>query len=661
MARDADDRFPALRWVGAAALVVAVAAGVAAFFLAIYPAKELRVPVGWDTSRYLWRTALAAEVGVSHLADAVPNDVRADPSRPAFPIVAGTLASAAGISPFRVAAVLPGVMAGVVGLTAGAFVAAALRRSAWELAAVAVGVGTSAFLVRLAGPETYQDNLFAAAAFLAAMTALALSIEDRRALLPAVVLFGAGGAIHWAFFGFMFATLALPALVLLPASWRRWRGGRDRALETPTGRVAMVAGGGAAIAAATIFGVLGTGTRGPKLSETEFEVKLNRDLPKYRLPVMLPLAAGGGLAVASQLRNRPPHPERVRFVLILLVSWCAVAAAGLASLAVLDLSVPGHRFLAFALAVPVLAVLGVLWLGGLVGRLARPLGALLVVGVLGVSVFASHLHWFDTRTWMDPRKVEEALLVNDYLDAAGIGPDRPVVVLIRELDPSYAGLMTNMARAALPPDRIRQLYFYAGSPDDYLARRPTLSERPVAATTSARYFEAMRDTYDRDPVAVIPKSYNGFHFNPWAKRHPDTVVAGSIAVVRGPTAEVDPVPPPAPLTPMGPGRVALLGAGVLVALFSVGSGWTVALFRRWVRPAELLALVPAVGVGALVMVGIVLDRLGLRFAGTGGRAILAAAATLGWVAAAISVTRARRPTRRADVAPAPVEPQPFRT
>ena len=35
----------------------------------------------------------------------------------------------------------------------------------------------SAFVVRLAGPETYQDNLFAAAVFVAAAVPIALSIR----------------------------------------------------------------------------------------------------------------------------------------------------------------------------------------------------------------------------------------------------------------------------------------------------------------------------------------------------------------------------------------------------------------------------------------------------------------------------------------------------
>src|SRR5438477_337359 len=78
-----------------------------------------------------------------------------------------------------------------------------VRRPTWDLAAVAVGVGTSAFLVRLLGPETYQDNLFAAAVFMAAAVPTAVAVRDRRALIPAIVLFGAGGVVHWAFFAFM--------------------------------------------------------------------------------------------------------------------------------------------------------------------------------------------------------------------------------------------------------------------------------------------------------------------------------------------------------------------------------------------------------------------------------------------------------------------------
>src|SRR5262245_45906638 len=279
-----------------------------AFFLWIYPAKGFTVPIGWDTSRYLWRTTVAQSVGLAHLEEGVPHYVNADPARPAFPVLAGSLSSLFGANHFRLAAALPAVAAAAVALAAGAFVGTILRRPAWQVVAVAVGVGTSAFMVRMLGPEAYQDNLFAAAVFVSACTALGLAVWDRRALVPAIALFGAGGVIHWAFFVFMVATVALAALAYGPESWRRWRAG-EPILGTPTARLAEGMAGGAALAAVTIFGVLGTTTRSPRLSPEEFDKKLHSDLPKYRFLTTLPLAALGAVALWLRARTAPGGAE----------------------------------------------------------------------------------------------------------------------------------------------------------------------------------------------------------------------------------------------------------------------------------------------------------------------------------------------------------------
>ena len=218
-------------WAGWGLLVAIIAVGVMGFFLWIYPAKGFTVPIGWDTSRYIWKTTLAQRFGIANIQSVVHPPVVADPARPGFPAIAGTLSSLTGANLFRLAAVLPAVMAASIGLAAAAFASATLRRPAWEAMAVGVAVGTSAFVVRLAGPEGYQDNLFAAAVFMAAAVPLALSLRDRWALLPAVLLFSAGGIIHWAFFLFMFGTLGLVALTYLPASWRAWRWNDEHLLD----------------------------------------------------------------------------------------------------------------------------------------------------------------------------------------------------------------------------------------------------------------------------------------------------------------------------------------------------------------------------------------------------------------------------------------------
>lgn len=656
-----------LRWLLATAAAGAVALGVMAFYLWIYHSKGYQVPLGWDTSRYLWRTRLAQAVGISHLSDAVQPFVTADPGRPGFPAVAGTFSSLFGTSRlFRLAAVLPAVTAASIGLAAGAFVAAVLRRSGWELAAVAFGVGTSAFVVRLMGPETYQDNLLAGAVFMAAALALGLAVRDRRALVPAALLLGAGGVIHWAFFAFMAAVVALAAVAYGPASWRRWRRGRDGLLDTPSARLVAAGLGGAAVAGTTIYGVLGADTRSPRLTVSEFAKKLRHDLPRYRLAVSLPAAVVGSASLIwdrARGRRRPaapaldgdgraqdaastrghdleaassPEREGATFALVFLLAWCGVTLGGYLAFKVLHLPVPAHRFLAFALAVPVLGLLGILWAGRLLARVARPLGGLagplgvaLVLAALAWAGWIGHAEWYQVRPWVDAGKVEDARAAAAYLDAAGVPAATPVVFLVNNHDSNYVALMYHMVRVGLPAERIGRAYLYAGSPRDYLAHRPTGAPGTEGRSISDRYLQKMRPTYARRPVAVLLAAFDEPYFRSWVAARPETVVAPDVAVVLGPRPASAP-PAPAPLEPMRSVPLGLLAVASLAVLALAGGGWTMALLGRWLRPVEAVALAPAVGIAAVVVVGVVLDRLGVRLAGAGGLAALAVALASGW-------------------------------
>jgi hypothetical protein len=656
-------------WVAAGMIAGAVGVGTIAYYLWIYRTKAFTVPIGWDTSRYLWRTTMAQAVGIAGMEDAVPSFVNADPARPAFPVIASTLSSLWGISPFRIAAVLPPVAAAIIGLAAGSFVGSILRRPSWEVAAVAVGVGTSAFVVRLLGPETYQDNLFAAAVFMAAATPLAMSALQREAAIPAALLLGAGGVVHWAFFVFMLATVLLMGVAYGPASWRAWRSGTSGLLGTASARLAGVGAGAAAVAASTVYGVLGTTTRSPRLSEREFARKLRLDLHTYGFPITLPLAAGGAASLAfgsKAERRRGDRPveaedgargerhgrwrpadgtQRDRAALVLLLAWCAVALAGYIGLEVFSLKIPAHRFLAFALAVPVLAVVGVLRLGGIVARFSRPLGASLVLLILGIGAWASHTEWFRNEPWIDPERTRQAATAGAYLEAAGLDPERPVVFIVNDVDASFVALMTHMIRSVLPAERIEQAYFYAGSPEDYLARRPTPVPPGAHGSLSRSYFSNMVETYDRNPVALVLAFYNEDRYNAWVRSHPGTVVGPQVAVVSGPILS-EPVPAvPGPAGPYRIATLALLAVASLGVLWVVGLGWSVVLVRRWLSPLGLVAVAPAIGIAALVVGGVVVDRAGVRLTGIGGAVTPLGIALAGWV---VAVASARRPGRSSD-------------
>jgi hypothetical protein len=631
------------------------------FFLWIYPSRDLRVPLGWDTARYLWRTGLVQAFGFAGLEGAVPAYVNPDPSRPGFPVLAATLGSLGGVSTFRIAAVLPAVAAASAGLAAAAFVSVVLRRAPWQLALVAIGVGTSFFVVRLAGPEAYQDNLFAAAVFMAASALLALAIRDRRALLPAILLLGSGGVIHWAFFLFMAATVALTALLYLPSSIRSWRGGRTPLLGTPSGRLGEILVGGSAIAGAAILGVLGATPRQPTQSREEFTAKLARSLAGYSFPVVLPLAAAGALSLASEERashaaagndggdtsgNTVERGTGVRFALLFLLAWCGIVLAGILANVIFRLRVPAHRFLAFALAVPVLGALGLVWVSTLVARIIRPrrlariAAAVLILATLGGAVWASGARWSKVRPWMDAVGMEQGFAAAGYLSAADVGLERPVVFIVGNRDESYAALSGHMIRASQPAPRVAQIHLFAGAPQDYLARRPTMDTSGGGLPgLSARYFRRIEDTFARDPVALILRSFNRFHYERWIIENPDTVVAPGVSVVRGTVMRTPIAGPATPLGRFTSVHVAVLSVGSLAALGFVGLGWTVVLFRRWSRRLETLALSPAVGMAFLVLGGIVADRFGVRLTGWGGALVVVAVAALGWALAVPSLRR----------------------
>lgn len=625
-------------WAASLALVVVLAGVVSGFFLWIYPAKHYTVPIGWDQSEYLWRTKYAQVVGLARIDEAPGSARSAKSGRPAFPVVAATLSSLGGLSPFRVAVVLPSVMAAVIGLAAGAFIAGVLNRPPWQLAVVVLGVSLSPFLVRLMQPEGYMDNMFAAAVFFAAAIPLALAIEDRRALLPAILLLGAGATIHWAFFGFMGAVLVLCAGAYLPSSWRRWRSG-ERLLDTPSARIGESLLGGAVVGTGMIFGALGNGLPKPRVDVSEFNKKLQADVRKYKFPFTIPLAAGGAASLYLDARDPKEEPTRTRFVLAFLVSWCLVVLAGYLAKIVLHIAIPAHRFLAFGLAIPMLGVLALVWVARRLERLNGIVAMLVVVAALTVGAHVTHGQWFQARTWTDPAKVEGAATVAAYLEAAHVSNGRPVVFIVGTGDWSTAALMGHTIRASVPSDRIHDVYVYVGSAESFLARRPE------ATKISKRYFENIAPVYARNPVAVIDSAFNVKNYGRWAAAHPDMVVDGRMAVVLGP-------PPPSPILASGPpigpplGRMSLVYVGVVAAfslgvLLLVGSGWTVLLLRRWLGPLEILAAAPAVGVAALVMGGILVDRVGVRLVGAGGAAAVLAAAAGGWASAWLFGRRGR--------------------
>ena len=89
--------------------VVAVVAGlIAGFFLNLYRAGNLQMPVGYDVARYLDQTALVASRGIRQASHVVlPPPSRPLTSRVAFPVLVLSISRFLGVSTFKFAAVMP--------------------------------------------------------------------------------------------------------------------------------------------------------------------------------------------------------------------------------------------------------------------------------------------------------------------------------------------------------------------------------------------------------------------------------------------------------------------------------------------------------------------------------------------------------------------------
>jgi hypothetical protein len=621
-----------LLWAASVLAVAFVALLVMGFYLWIYPRRGFRVPLGWDTARYVWRTSLVRDLGFRELT--------VDPARPGFPAVVGSLASVLGTSPLRLAAMVPALGAAATALAAGVFVGVAFNRPLWQMGLIAVGTGTSFFVVRLAGPQAYQDNMLAAGILMAASTAIVLAVEHRRGVIPAIVLLGAGAVAHWAFFLVIAAVVGIGGAAYLPSSMRTWRRGSEPLLDTPTGRLGQVLGGGAAIGGAWIFGLLGAGIRAPIQNREEFAQRFSRTLPVLRLSVTGPAAALGAASLVPAALGDDEPARRSRFGLMLVLAWCAVVLMGILANLILHLRSPAHRFLSFAIVVPVLGLLGLLWVGGVVARLVPwrrvgpVVGALVVAGGLSWATVEANSTWSANHPWFSPAKVQASATADAYLSAAGVDPAHPIVFVNRLIDPSSTALNSHVVRIGLSPRRILHSYVYAGAPESYVARTSTESPaQPARSEISKRYLA--RIPFEQDPVALILQPYNTGEFKRWTGLHPDRVVAPGLAVVEGPVRAWTP-PLPLAMTPFSYLGIGAMALGALAAIAIVGLGWSLAFFGRRVRPVEVVALAPSVGIAVLILGSVLLDRVGLRLSGATGVAIVLVVATAGWV---VAVTR----------------------
>lgn len=400
------------------------------FYVATYLRHRFAVPLGWDSPGYAWRTRVAKAVGVGALPSALPDPGPFNPGRPGFPIVGGIVSSLSGADPLRVTAVMPAVMAAAPTLAWGATARILLRWKGWRALAVALFVGMSPFVVHAIGIEGYQDAAMALAVWSAAVLCALLATRDGRAVGPAVVLVGAAGTIHWSFIPVTLAILGLTALAFLPTALRARRRGWRAVARTPTVRLLAIGVAGAAIAALWILVLLPAPIPHARLVVPQLLDKLTRDLPQLGLWFILPLAAVGAISLAGDERSEPeadhdrPADEaalRRTAFLWLTLAWCEVALLAVAAVWALGWAIPGHRVLAFCVALPALAAVGLVWLGDRAAALLRrtvAVACLVVLAGLVLSAVWAQRAWFAYHPVMRAATVAEAAAASSALERA---------------------------------------------------------------------------------------------------------------------------------------------------------------------------------------------------------------------------------------------------
>ena len=552
--------------------------------------------VGPDIPVYLWWTRVGASQGLSLVGE-----------RPGSPALFAVLT---GVTHLPVAAVTAGFEA-ALGATIGAGAAILVRaagaltgerrgvRAAWVLA----GLLTGLFTVHLAAG--YLANLAFAAAFVAA--AVCLTLGTMRSTALAAIALGGGGLAHPQFF-------VIGALVLAGvAVWSLAR--RERGWQSDAGRVALAAlGGGAILAGGLLAMTIGPARmafdtskdgflRRAGMTQTVRHAYLERTLHRWTRYVQwlaLPLAALGLMRTGGFARR-------------VLATWTALVVVG-APIGMLTGWFPADRLITFGFSIPALAGVGVvvvwLWLE------RRVWVATLVAAVLvGVMAAGALIAWSRQQPFISPAEVQGVTTAARIADALPAGT--PLVFIVDDDDATVSFLATraaNVIRAAMPPERVADVFVYVGTPQHFLEGTPTLRGTAEYDAMSRLY---LRDIPNAPPAAAFVLA--PFNRTPGAMSDPAlTRWSSDVSSTVPGRSPVGPVNDP--LEPSTPTQIALTAFVVLALTGAVGFGWA-----RWSgldAPASA-ALAPAIGVATLAVVGVALEPLGLPLSGTLGPTVVA--------------------------------------
>jgi hypothetical protein len=520
--------------------------------------------------------------------------------RPGAPALTLVLEGALGRTVIEATAALEICLGVSIGLAAAALVRDR-GRSTWLL----VGTLAGTFAVHLSAG--YLANVLQVAVFLAA--AVCLSAGTRRGAVLAAVAVASGALAHPPF-------AAVGSGILLLAAALAWRTDRRSALREG---IAVV--GGSAVGAAALWTMpsypprpLGDTSRDAFLRRTgltgelrsSYLDRLVRRWARYVQWVSVPLAVLG-------------WGEANGFVGRFLRSWAIATVAGIGA-GLVSGRVPPDRLVTFGFVVPILAGLGLIRLA----RLLEPRRA--VAGALvGASTFAmlagAAITWDRQEPFLAVDEVGAARAANAI--AAGLDPGTPLAFLVNTTDGTGAFLAAraaNVLRAAMPPDRIRDVVVVV-PPLDGLADE----ERAALERVTADDLRRAERRSGRPATTFLLRPFNQLDG------------PGGVIVIDGSASGAGAVDPLRPAAPTG-----IVGSGLLALgwLAATGYGWARAVGRD---SATALALAPGLGASVLALTAVGLARSGLLLDDPAGAWLVSAVAGGGGYLAWWILQRLTRP------------------
>jgi hypothetical protein len=650
------------------ALLVGATLAVIAFYVVVYPLHGYRVALGSDTPVYVWWSRYAEATGLGGLG-----------TGPRAGIVGplAVLSTIMHIAEADLVAALGAVLAVALALAAAAFTEEGIGRRDGRSALIVLLTGS--FLSIMA--PGYFSTLAFGAAFLAGLAVLVAGLEDRSwvPVATAAALFGASGLSH-ALFLLLGALVMAGGMVALIRPSRRAVMAGGRWIETPLARAASASLGGVAVVTAGLaaMGSLADVTSAgadrlatardtvlrrlglSSLLEASYRRKLVHDFPWYRALVVvgaavLPFASRRGRGTIAAAAGEPS--VRPRFFWGTVSAWLAVSAAGVIGL-LLGFGSPGQRLAAFCVPLPVLAGAGLwAWLGAAPRR--RTGTVLLVLAAIGYAAIA-WMAWNGQKALATPAAIRQARQIGAAL---GRQPPGTPLILVVDNAGDKPGLFVvrslNYVRAAVPSERVPDVYAFVGSAADLVAGQPTLTGRREHDVMATAFWRELQPLLSRRPLAVSVEAFDGPGYQA-ARASPGVVPIGpgvvTIAGFEGnpcapgcaPIEEAAREPGPGPFSPWQPVWTTPL---LFILLGLAGIPWAATVGP----PRRALLLAPAFGLAALALASVVVDAIGLRLASAGGWVAFGLAVGGGVLAFSV---RWGRPGRTATTEPPPPDPPP---